>query len=229
MKLNNLSSIRSASLALVGLSALMTSVQIQSTMAQTMTAPTTKPLVAPAKTIAAPTAKPLATTPPAANLVKAGTVFKVKLQQKISTANAKDLQKFTLKEQAPLFGGNPILKNSTIEGHVEDVVKAQRGKKASLHLVFDDIILKNKQRLPINAILVDTKLEQKTQGTFLRNAAYLTAGAVAGHYLGQKAGLPGGSGVAAATAFVFTQPGGEVVLNKGTDFKLKLKSDLVVK
>ncbi len=185
------------------------------------------------KPVTAATTAPATTTPsiPGTTTVaiKAGKVINAKLTKKISTANAHDQDTFTLKESNPLFGGNSLLKGAVIEGHIEDVVKAQRGKKASLHLVFDDIVFKNKQVQVINATLVNTKLEKQTQGTMLRNVAILTAGAVAGHYLGHKVGLPNGTGVTSAAAFVLTSPGGEVVINKGTDFKLKLNSDLLVK
>jgi len=161
-------------------------------------------------------------------IVKAGTVFYAKLQNKITTGKNQSLDRFTLKEYTPLFGGNPLLKGAIIEGHLEDVTKAQRGKKASLHIVFDDIILKNKQTLPLDATLVNTKLEKQTQGTFFRNAAILAAGAVAGHYLGKAVGTPNGTGVVSAAAFILTSPGGEVVINKGTEFKIKLNNDLII-
>jgi hypothetical protein len=208
-------------------------------LAQTTTVPSAVKSIVPTATPAKVKPVTATTTAPAAvkstvpatttAVIKAGTVFTGKLTKKISSGNAHNNDKFTLKVSTPLFGGNPLLKGAIIEGHVEDVVKAQRGKKASLHLVFDDIIFKNKQGQFIDATLVNTKLEKQTQGTLLRNVAILTAGAVAGHYLGQKAGLPTGTGVTSAAAFVLTSPGGEVVINKGTDFKLKLNKDLVVK
>jgi len=208
-------------------------------LAQTTTVPSAVKSVVPTATpanvkpVTATTTAPTAvkSTVPATTTaaIKAGTVFTGKLTKKISSGTVHNNDKFTLKVSTPLLGGNPLLKGAIIEGHIEDVVKAQRGKKASLHLVFDDIIFKNKQSQFIDATLVNTKLEKQTQGTFLRNVAILTAGAVAGHYLGQKAGLPTGTGVTSAAAFVLTSPGGEVVINKGTDFKLKLNKDLVVK
>jgi len=207
-------------------------------LAQTTTVPSAVKSIVPTATpanvkpVTATTTAPAAvksTVPATATGIKAGTVFTGKLTKKISSGTAHDNDKFTLKVSTPLLGGNPLLKGAIIEGHIEGVVKAQRGKKATLHLVFDDIIFKNKQSQFIDATLVNTKLEKQTQGTLLRNVAILTAGAVAGHYLGQKAGLPTGTGVTSAAAFVLTSPGGEVVINKGTDFKLKLNKDLVVK
>ncbi|AGY59539.1 hypothetical protein [Gloeobacter kilaueensis] len=162
------------------------------------------------------------------NVVPAGTTFEAKLQQEISTANNHDQERFTLREKNPLFGGNPILKDSQIEGHLEGVVKAAKGTRAQLHLVFDDIVLTNGTRLPLDASLVDSKLETKTKGTFLRNAGIIIGGAVAGHYLGKAAHVPlgGTGGAAAATAVVLNSPGGEVVIKRGTVLKLKLNSPL---
>ena len=160
--------------------------------------------------------------------VPAGTTFDAKLQEEISTSKNHDQERFTLREQQPLVGGNPLLKDAQIEGHLESVVKAARGKKASLHLVFDDIVLKDGTTLPIDASLVNTKLETKTQGHLLRNAGVILGGAVAGHFLGKRTGIHHGTaaGAAAASGYVLLSPGGEVVLKRGTDFKLKLNSPL---
>jgi hypothetical protein len=160
--------------------------------------------------------------------VPAGTTFDTILDQELSTGKNNNNDRFTMRVKNSLLGGNQTLKDAQIQGHLEDVVKAARGKKASLHLVIDDIILKDGSAYPINANLVNTQVETKTQGKFLKNAGIILGGAVAGHFLGDKAkfkhgGLAGG---AAATAFVLSSPGGEVVLKKGTDVKLKLKSAL---
>ncbi len=163
--------------------------------------------------------------------VSVGTIFETKLQQDISTGKNIEQQQFILQEKHGLFGGNTILKNSTVEGHLENVVKAAKGVKASLHLYFDDIILKDGSRYPLNASLVNTDLQTKTQGTLLRNVGILVGGAVAGHYLGKTTGVPLGTmgGTAAASAYVLNSPGGEVILKKGTVLKLKLNSPLMVR
>lgn len=160
--------------------------------------------------------------------VPAGSTFDARLQTELSSAKNHDQDRFLLKEHHPLVGGNALLKDATIEAHLEQVVKAARGKKASLHIVFDDIIFKDGTRLPLDATLVNTKLESQTQSHALRNVATIVGGAVAGHYLGKKTGVQHGgtAGAAAAAAYVFTSPGGDVVLHKGTDFKIKLNSAL---
>ncbi|SRR5579883_137292 len=164
----------------------------------------------------------------AQSTVPAGTTFDTILSQDLSTAKNKNNDHFTLKVKNSLLGGNSTLKDAQIQGHLEDVVKAARGKKASLHLVVDDITLKDGTAYPIDATLVNTQVETKTKGKFIQNAGIILGGVVAGHFLGDKAkfkhgGLAGG---AAATAFVLSSPGGEVVLKKGTDIKLKLKTAL---
>jgi hypothetical protein len=160
--------------------------------------------------------------------VPAGTTFEVSVPTEVSTGKNRDQDALILPVKSPLVGGNPVLKGAKIEAHLEDVVKAQKGKKASLHLVFDDIVLKDGKSLPIDASLVDTKIESKTKGQFLKNAAIIAGGTAAGHFAGKKMGQKHGglAGGAAATAFVLASPGGEVVLKKGSELDLKLKSPL---
>ena len=169
-------------------------------------------------------------TAPLATSIPAGTVFEAKPQEGLATNRNHDQDHFLLREYNPLLGGNPLLKDAQIEGHLEEVVKAAKGKKAKMHLVFDDIILKNGARLPLDATLLDTKIETETQGTFLRNTGLIVGGAVAGHYLGKATGLPAGTlgGAAAASAVVLNSPGGEVVVKRGTMLKLKLNKPLEV-
>ncbi len=160
--------------------------------------------------------------------VPAGTSFDTVLQQDLSTGKNRNNDRFTLRVKNSLIGGNKNLKDAEIQGHLEDVVKAARGKKASLHLVFDDIMLKDGSAYGIDATLVNTQVESKTKGKFVQNAGLILAGAAAGHFLGNKAKVKHGglAGGAAAAAFVLSSPGGEVALKKGTTIKLKLKTPL---
>jgi hypothetical protein len=160
--------------------------------------------------------------------VPSGTTFEVSVPTEVSTGKNRDQDVLIFPVKSPLVGGNPVLKGAKIEAHLEDVVKAQKGKKASLHLVFDDIVLKDGKSLPIEASLIDTKIESKTKGQFLKNVAVIAGGTAAGHFAGKKMGQKHGGlmGGAAATAFVLASPGGEVVLKKGSELDLKLKSPL---
>jgi hypothetical protein len=161
-------------------------------------------------------------------IVPVGTMIKTDLQQEISSGKNKKNEKFTIKIQNGSVSKYPVLKDAVIEGHLESVTKAAKGKKAQLDLVFDGVKLKNGDLLPIEATLVNTQIESKTKGQFLKNAGILIGGTVAGNFLGDKANFKHGklAGAGAATAFILSSPGGEVVLKKGTDIQLKLKSNL---
>jgi hypothetical protein len=163
-----------------------------------------------------------------AGAVPVGTTIDTDLQQEISTAKSKNKEKFTAKIKNGSVSKYPALKDAVIEGHLEDVTKAAKGKKAKLNLFFDDVKLKNGELLPIEASLVNTQVESKTKGQFLKNAGIILGGTVAGNFIGDKTKFKHGkmAGAAAATAFVLSSPGGEVVLKKGTDLQLKLKSNL---
>ncbi len=164
----------------------------------------------------------------AVGVAPAGLTIDTDLQQELSTGKNRSNDKFSIKIKNSSVSKYPGLKDATIEGHLEKVNKAAKGKKAELDLVFDDVKLKNGELIPIEADLVNTQVETKTKGTFLKKAGIILGGTVAGHFIGDKAKFKHGklAGAAAATAFVLSSPGGEVVLNKGTDLQLKLKAPL---
>ncbi|MEG3899892.1 MULTISPECIES: hypothetical protein [unclassified Microcoleus] len=97
-----------------------------------------------------------------------------------------------------------------------------------MHLVFDDIQLADRSAYTLMLLSVNTQVETKTKGKFVQNAGIILAGAAAGHFLGNKANFKHGAvaGGAATAAYVKSCPGGEVVLQKGTNVKLKLKTPL---
>jgi hypothetical protein len=159
----------------------------------------------------------------------AGITFDTDLQQELSTGKNKNDDKFVAKIKNGSVSKYPALKDAVIEGHVENVAKAAKGKKATFNLYFDGIKLKNGTKIPVDATLVNTQIEGKTKGQFLKNTGLILGGAIAGHFVGNKAEFKHGglAGAATATAFVLSSPGGEVVLKKGTDLQIKLKSNLV--
>jgi hypothetical protein len=187
-----------------------------------MTATTNKP----ATTGAMTTTKPA--KPGALAVVPAGITIDTDLQQELSSGKNRDNDKFTIKIKNGSVGKYPALKDATISGHVEKVTKAAKGKKAQMNLAFDELKLKNGDLLPIDAALINTKVETKTKGQFLKNAGIILGGTIAGNFVGDKTKFKHGklAGAAAATAFVLSSPGGEVVLKKGTDLQLKLKSNV---
>jgi hypothetical protein len=158
----------------------------------------------------------------------AGITFDTDLEQELSTGKNKNNDKFIAKIKNGSVGKYPALKDAIVEGHLENVAKAAKGKKATFNLFFDGIKLKNGDKIPVNATLVNTQIEGKTKGQFLKNTGLILGGAVAGHFAGNKADFKHGglAGAAAASAFVLSSPGGEVVLKKGTDLQIKLNSNL---
>ncbi|MDZ8051929.1 MAG: hypothetical protein RMX68_012260 [Aulosira sp. ZfuVER01] len=160
--------------------------------------------------------------------IPAGTNLDTVLQKELSTGKNANNEAFSLRVRNSVKGVKPDLKDAEIQGHLENVVKAARGKKASLNLVFDEITFRNGETYPIDAALVNTQIETKTKGKFIQNAGLILGGAVGGHFVGKKTNVKHGglAGAAAATAYVLSSPGGEVVLKKGTKINLKLKSAL---
>ncbi len=161
-------------------------------------------------------------------VVPAGVTIDTDLQQELSSGKNRNNEKFTIKIKNGSVSKYPTLKDATIEGHLEKVTKAAKGKKAQMNLTFDNLKLKNGELLPIDAALVNTQVETKTKGQFLKNAGIILGGTIAGNFIGDKTKFKHGklAGAAAATAFVLSSPGGEVVLKKGTDLQIKLKSNL---
>lgn len=160
--------------------------------------------------------------------IPANTNLETVLQQELSTGKNTNNERFTLKVKNSVKGVTPDLKDAEIQGHLENVVKAAKGTKASLRLVFDEITFKNGDTYPIDAALVNTQVETKTKGKFIQNAGLILGGTVAGHFIGKKTNVKHGglAGAAAATAYVLSSPGGEVVLKKGSKVKLNLKSPI---
>ena len=185
----------------------------------------------PVATVKSATSSAMTTTgnKPAAGalaVVPAGVTIDTDLQQELSSGKSTNNQKFSIKVKNGSVSKYPALKDATIEGHLEKVTKAAKGRKATLNLVFDDIKLKNGDMEQIDVTLINTQVETKTKGTFLKNAGIILGGTIAGNFIGDKTKFKHGklAGAAAATAFVLSSPGGEVVLAKGTDLQLKLKS-----
>ncbi len=113
--------------------------------------------------------KPVTTGTGSLAVVPAGVTIDTDLQQELSSGKNRNNETFTIKVKNGSVGKYPALKDATIEGHVENVTKAAKGKKALMNLSFDGIKLKNGDLLPIDAALVNTKVESKTKGQFLKN------------------------------------------------------------
>jgi hypothetical protein len=184
-------------------------------------------LIATALAVALPAVGALGVRP-APTLVPAGTVIDGVLQSNLSSATSAAGEKFSLVEKdrltqrfaAAFRHQPPALHGAHIEGHVEAAKKAGLGRKATLDLVFDDVVMPNGSAVPIHAQLLSAL---RPQTHHLRNVALIVGGTVAGHYLGKRTGMKHGAlaGAAAATAFVLSDKS-DIVLNSGTVLRLRL-------
>src|SRR6266849_7345953 len=107
-------------------------------------------LIATALAVALPAVGALGARP-APTLIPAGTVVDGVLQSNLGSATSAAGEKFRLVEQdrltqrfaAAFHHLPPALHGAHIEGHVEAAKKAGLGRKATLDLVFDDVVMPN--------------------------------------------------------------------------------------
>lgn len=160
-------------------------------------------------------------------LAKSGAQVEGTLQATLDSTKNHDGDKFTLSEKDSFFHRTPALKGGVIEGHVEHVVPAGKGQKASMNIVFDDVVMPDGSSAPIQARLDSLKtLEPKSHK--LRDAGVVVGAAIAGHYLGKRMGVQHGGLVAGAAAFALVaNEKTNIKVNKGTLVKLRLTADLV--
>lgn len=159
--------------------------------------------------------------------IQAGTTAAGKLEQTLDSGKNQDGDKFVV-DLSPGWFGDKDLKNAKLEGHLEGVKAAAKfGKKGALDLVFDDLVTASGNTVPVEVKLVSTDAV-KAKGHGLRNAAMILGGAVVGHHVAKKMGSKHGAlkGAAAATAVVLLMPGGNVVLKRGSELKVKFTQPL---
>lgn len=157
-----------------------------------------------------------------------GTEFTIKLDDGLSSAKNQDGDLFTATVATGFFG-DKALKGFTVSGHVEGVKKSgMMGKKGAMEIVFDELVAPSGKAYPIEAALTSAP---KPEGKFLRNAAIVLSGAVAGHHIGKKTDKKHGAllGAASATAVALSMPGGDVVLKSGAKLKVRLEKPVKLK
>lgn len=171
--------------------------------------------------------------------IKQGTELEVVLQTPLSSNTNKRGDQFVARLTEPLmFKGKSILpKETEIRGLVKRVVKFEKlGDLASLFLLFDQIVLTDGRRLPIEASL-DTEKGQdalKIKGRIVKDATIIGGSALVGTLAGKKTlgkdgekkGLVIGT-VAGAGAVILSNMR-EVSLTKGTELIVKLDEPLLI-
>jgi hypothetical protein len=157
-----------------------------------------------------------------------GTQFQATLDQELNTKTLQNGTAFTLTEHDGFFHkAPPVLKGAHIDGHVENVTPAHTGHSATLALFFDDIVLVDGERLPIDAKVTSTKALEPKKHLF-RDTGLIIGGAVVGHMAASKAGLQHGGLTGAVAGFALaTNLKSDIVVKRGTIVNLKLNHDLV--
>jgi hypothetical protein len=147
-------------------------------------------------------------------LVPAGTQFRGKLQNEISTKKSHDGDTFTIVRSD----------GAIIEGHLAGVSAAGLGKKPALTVVFDDVRLPDGQNAPINVQLVNVGAFN-AQSHHWRTIGMVLGGGTAGHI---AAGKHHGGLLGAAGGYVLSQQmKTDVDVKPGTVIAVKFVSDAV--
>ncbi|MGB6986913.1 MAG: hypothetical protein WBD74_13160 [Candidatus Aquilonibacter sp.] len=147
-------------------------------------------------------------------LVTAGTQFRSKLQNGISTKKSHDGDTFTIVRSD----------GAIIDGHLAGVSPAGLGKKPALTVVFDDVRLPDGEKAPINVQLVNVGAFD-AQSHHWRTIGMVLGGGTAGHI---AAGKHHGGLLGAASGYMLSQEmKTDVDVKPGTVVAVKFVSDAV--
>ncbi len=173
--------------------------------------------------------------------IKAGTVFHVRLEDKLSSKTSRVGDTFRTTTRDPIYsasGFELIPAGSTIYGSVASAIPAKKdGKPGSIDVRFTSITLPNKRRAAINGTLVsldeggttsDNEGTATGKKTSKRNLKFIGGGAAGGAIIGGIAGggkgAAIGAGVGAAAGFIGKKllKGNEAEVKAGTEFGVYL-------
>lgn len=179
------------------------------------------------------------------NEVATGTRFLVRLEDPVSTNQAKAGERFHARTIEPIASadGTVLPAGAQISGHVDKVQPAHKTGRARLWLTFDDIRTPNGW-LPlvamvddvpgVHSVRVDYNREGEIEANTSKRQEEMEAVA-AGAFVGAASGIAAGKGkdaaigaaTGAATAFmVVSGLGQELTLDKGTKLELILERSL---
>lgn len=156
-------------------------------------------------------------------VVPAGTDFYGRLQEPISSKTSHDGDKFELQQTDTLLHKEPALHGTTVEGHLENVQAAGAMRKPGMTIVFDDIVLADGSKAPVNVQLVSAHaFDAKTH--HLRTIGLMIGGAMAGHMMHAKTGHGGGL-LGAAGGYVLSQSlKTDIAVPAGTVLELRFRT-----
>lgn len=156
-------------------------------------------------------------------VIVAGTTFYGKLQQRISSKTSHDGDKFELQQTDTLLHKTPQLHGTMVEGHLENVVPAKTMHKPGLTIAFDDIVLPDGSKAPINVQLVSLNAFN-AQSHRLRTIGLMIGGAIAGHAVHKR----GGGLAGAAGGYVLSQTlTTDINVPPGTVLELRFRSPVM--
>lgn len=188
-----------------------------------------------------PTAPP---APPNYHVVAAGQTMRVRINQELSSENARTGDRFTTTVVDPVYadGVEVIPAGSTITGRVTSVVRAQRRKPGTISVSFVSVQLPNGTSRAINGSLTDLPENAGGRGdnestatgrsTTKRNAIFIGGGAATGALIGAIAGGGKGAGIGAivggglGTAGALFSKGNEAVVKRDTEFGVVLNQSV---
>jgi hypothetical protein len=130
-------------------------------------------------------------------VAEAGTIYRGKLQQEINSKTSHNGDTFTL----VAVGAPAALAGSSIEGHLSNVQAAGLAKKPAMTIVFDDVLLSDGTKVPINVSLLSEN-DFGAKSHHMRTFGMMAAGAMAGH---MAAGRHHGGLMGAAGGYVLSQ------------------------
>ena len=177
--------------------------------------------------------------------VEAGQTFRVRINQELSSENARIGDRFTNTVVDPVYAGGGvevIPAGSTITGRVTSVTRAQRRKAGTIAVSFISVQLPNGTSRAINGSLTnlpessggrgDNESTVSGRSTTKRNAVFIGGGAATGALIGAIAGGGKGAGIGAivggglGTAGALFSKGNEAVVKRDTEFGVVLNQNV---
>lgn len=158
----------------------------------------------------------------------ANTVIRLRLEEKLSSKDAKVGQPFTSTVVTPVYvrGVEVIPAGSTVTGSVTHVERAGRKSEAgSLNVTFTSLKLPNGVRRSISGSLAtsasaDNEGEVKGKSSRARNARFIGGGMVVGGLISGGSGVVTGGLIGAARGMI--RKGEEAEVKPGTEFNIIL-------
>jgi len=154
-------------------------------------------------------------------IAAAGTVYYGKLERPIGTKISHDGDAFAIDETR---SSDPSLDGAVIDGHLEDVARAGPMRNPKMTIVFDDIMLADGTKAPVDVELVSMRaFSPKTH--HLRTIGLMIAGAIAGHEAAKHAHRRHGALAGAMGGYALSQTlKTDIAVPAGTLLEVRFKS-----